>query len=347
MSLLSRVAERIYWSARYLERAETTSRLARVYGNLLLDLPRQTGLKWDVLIQITGVAGIYRELHPHPGTDTAERFLLADRNNPSSVRCSLTSARESIRTTRDIVPSEAWRCINELCIDVIRELDAETSQRRRFAILSRVVAGCQQIRGMLADTMSHDAAYQFFRIGRGIERADMNTRIIDVAAATLLGREDLARFDNSLWMAVLQSLSAYQMYRQKVRRRIGGADVIHYLLKDTQFPRAFAFSLRELGASLASLPRHAEPLKKLGDLRRMLAVFDVTRVDIAALHHWIDDSQLTLAELHTLIHATWFEPTAKPLGPAQLETQKQAQTPTQTQTQTQAQTPAPVSHQIA
>jgi len=40
VSLLSRVAERIYWTARYLERAETTSRLARVYGNLLLDLPR-------------------------------------------------------------------------------------------------------------------------------------------------------------------------------------------------------------------------------------------------------------------------------------------------------------------
>jgi hypothetical protein len=54
MSLLSRVAERIYWSARYLERAETTSRLARVYGNLLLDLPRQAGLRWDMIVEITG-----------------------------------------------------------------------------------------------------------------------------------------------------------------------------------------------------------------------------------------------------------------------------------------------------
>jgi len=54
MSLLSRVAERIYWTARYLERAETTSRLARVYGNLLLDLPREAGLSWDVLVQIAG-----------------------------------------------------------------------------------------------------------------------------------------------------------------------------------------------------------------------------------------------------------------------------------------------------
>jgi uncharacterized alpha-E superfamily protein len=100
--------------------------------------------------------------------------LVAERNNPSSVRSSLTRAKAC--TTRDIVPSEAWRSVNELCMYVAEELDADTSHRRRYGIHSRVVEGCQQISGLLADTMSHDAAYQFFRIGRGIERADMTTR---------------------------------------------------------------------------------------------------------------------------------------------------------------------------
>ena len=330
MSLLSRVAERIYWSARYLERAETTSRLARVYGNLLLDLPRDVGLKWDQLIEITGCGALYRELNPNPGVDTAERFFVSDRGNPSSVRSSLAQARESVRTTRDIVPSEAWRSINELCMYVSQELDAATSHRRRYGIHSRVVEGCQQISGLLADTMSHDSGYQFFRIGRNLERADMATRILDVAAAALLNREDLARFDNTLWMAVLQSLSAYQMYRQKVRRRIHGPDVIAYLLKDEQFPRAFSFSLRELGASLAALPRNAGPHKQLGDLRRMLAVLAVARLDVAALHQWIDDAQLALGELHRLIHRTWFEPSTSASGqPKVLEQAVQTQTQTQ------------------
>ena len=326
MSLLSRVAERIYWTARYLERAETTSRLARVYGNLLLDLPRQARLNWDVLIQITGAGELYQELHPNPGIDTAERFFVADRNNPSSVRSSLACARESVRTTRDIVPSEAWRSINELCMDVSHELDAETSHRRRYGIHSRVVEGCQQISGLLADTMSHDSGYQLFRVGRGIERADMTTRIIDVAAAMLLGREELARFDNTLWMAVLQSLSAYQMYRQKVRRRIYGRDVILYLLKDQQFPRAIAFCLRELGASLAMLPRSGEPLIKLGDLRRMLAMLDTSELDLVKLHQWIDDTQFALGELHGLVHATWFEPSANAAGQPKVTTQSQQST---------------------
>ena len=37
--MLSRVAERLYWFGRYLERAESTARLLSVYTNLLLDLP--------------------------------------------------------------------------------------------------------------------------------------------------------------------------------------------------------------------------------------------------------------------------------------------------------------------
>jgi uncharacterized alpha-E superfamily protein len=325
MSLLSRVAERIYWSARYLERAETTSRLARVYGNLMLDLPRQAGLKWDALVQITGCAELYRELHPSPGLDTAERFFVADKNNPSSVRSSLLNARESIRTTRDIVPSEAWRSVNELCMYVSQELDAVTSHRRRYGIHTRVVEGCQQISGLLHDTMSHDSGYHFFRVGCALERADMTTRIIDVAAATLIGRDDLVRFDNTLWMAVLQSLSAYQMYRQQVRRRIFGPDVIAYLLKDEQFPRAYAFCLRELGAALAVLPRNGDPHKKLGELRRMLAVLEVTRLPIAALHQWIDDVQRELGELHGLIHRTWFEPSTSSAGQTAVVSQSQAQ----------------------
>ena len=83
-------------------------RLARVYGNLLLDLPREAGLSWDVLVQITGGAELYRELHPNPSVDTAERFFVADRDNPSSVRSSLQFARESVRTPTAIEPSSGW-----------------------------------------------------------------------------------------------------------------------------------------------------------------------------------------------------------------------------------------------
>ena len=52
--MLSRVAERTYWLARYLERAENTARLINVYTGLLLDLPKSAGLGWDVVLEIDG-----------------------------------------------------------------------------------------------------------------------------------------------------------------------------------------------------------------------------------------------------------------------------------------------------
>ena len=37
MIMLSRVAERLYWMARYLERAEDTARLTQAYSHLVMD----------------------------------------------------------------------------------------------------------------------------------------------------------------------------------------------------------------------------------------------------------------------------------------------------------------------
>ena len=54
LSMLSRVAENIYWLARYLERAENTARLISVNANLLLDLQRGYEPGWLPLIDITG-----------------------------------------------------------------------------------------------------------------------------------------------------------------------------------------------------------------------------------------------------------------------------------------------------
>ena len=221
MSLLSRVAERIYWSARYLERAETTSRLARVYGNLLLDLPRQAGLKWDLLIQITGCA----ELYQRAASGARASTLRSASSSPTAtirapIRSSLAQARESIRTTRDIVPSEAWRSVNELCMYVSR------GARRRHLAAPPLRDSLARGRGLPADQRAargHDEP----RLGLSVlsHRPRARARRHDDAnhrrgRRDAVGRDDLARFDNTLWMAVLQSLSAYQMYRQKVRRRI-------------------------------------------------------------------------------------------------------------------------------
>ena len=52
--LLSRVADAVYWMARYIERAENIARYIGVNLNLQLDLPGNPAQQWQSLIDTSG-----------------------------------------------------------------------------------------------------------------------------------------------------------------------------------------------------------------------------------------------------------------------------------------------------
>jgi uncharacterized alpha-E superfamily protein len=236
--MLSSVAQRAYWTGRYLERAENTARILNVYTNLLLDLPKEAPISWHDMIRILGCSEAFEGHRQWPLETAAVRFMTSERTNPSSIAATIRQARENLRTLRDIVPKEAFEAVNELYLYGNDKLARATGRRARFGVLSRVIAYCQRSTGLFAGTMSHNQAYQFLKIGRNLERADMTTRIVDVAGELLRPDAVENEFDTTLWVNVLRTLSAYQAYRQSVRSRISPVRVLHFLLNDLQFPRA-------------------------------------------------------------------------------------------------------------
>lgn len=58
--MLAKVAERIYWTARYLERIENTARIINVYDQLLYDLPTEVNISWYSLIELSGLEPTYK-----------------------------------------------------------------------------------------------------------------------------------------------------------------------------------------------------------------------------------------------------------------------------------------------
>lgn len=321
--MLSRVAQNIYWMTRQIERAEDTARLINVNTNLLLDLPRNTTFGWLPLIFIVGAEQLFFEKDPNRLADETNvvKFLISDRDHPSSIISSLAAARENLRTTRDTVPQEAWEQINGL---YIYARDHLPTRRGRFEFLRRVIRGAQQIGGLLAGAMSRTSAYDFVRLGHYLERADMTTRILDVRSANLLSRvgqtqtqtqtqiqtatekEEQDPFESIQWMSVLKSLSAYQMYRQQVRVRVSGPDVLKFLLQDEYFPRAVVFCLRQLEICLKKLPRSEASLATLAALRQKLNAAAVPELAHEGLHEFIDEVQIGFGELHNQIAAAYF-----------------------------------------
>ena len=306
--MLSRVANTIYWMGRYLERAENTARIINVNSHLLLDLPKKVRLGWQPIIDIISFREDFYQFYDTADELSVVKFMVCDKNNPSSIMSSLSAARENARTIREIIPREVWEQINKLYLTTLNEQNDFLNHRNRYECLNKIINGNQMITGMLAGTMTHDEGYDFLRMGRNIERADMTTRILDVRSASLLPEleQELSTFDNIQWMSVLKSLSAYQMYRRKVRLRISRPDVLKFLLQEDHFPRALCHSLQQLKHCLQNLPRFEQIYQQVDRLEMQLMQANPQNLKQEKLHEFIDDMQLGLINIHDQISTNYF-----------------------------------------
>ncbi len=138
--------------------------------------------------------------------------------------------------------------------------------------------------------MPQDAAWDFLSIGRSLERADMTTRNLDAAMAAVIdldGDDNAINSEQIIWGNSLRSLNAGQSYQRSIRASVNSKLVVDYLINNKQLPRSIDFCL-------ANMQRSAITSELLG----------------GPLREHLNDIQVSLNELHTLICQTWF-PTVK------------------------------------
>jgi uncharacterized alpha-E superfamily protein len=319
--MLSRVAENIYWLARYLERAENTARLVNVNAKLLLDLPPEYRPGWLALVDITGSRELFDAREKRAEERDIVHFLIADLDNPGSIFSSVCAARENARTLRDVLPNEVWEHMNELFLEIKEKLPAALSKRTRFHFLQHIVRSMQTLTGELEGTMSRNDAFTLLMLGRNLERADMTSRIIDVRSAQLLPADapGFRPFDTIQWLNLLKSLSGYQMYRLSQRTRVSRSAVLEFVLRDLQFPRACLFCLKEVEHFLQALPRCAGVLGSVEEAHSFLVSATPATLDQPALHELIDRLQLHIIVIHEGVARTYFPPRAGDTAQSQVQ----------------------------
>lgn len=308
MSMLSRVANNLYWLGRYLERAENTARIMNVNSNLQLDLPKHVRLGWQPIIDIVSANLLFNQHYDSADELSVARFIITDNNNPGSILSTLVCARENARTIREIIPREAWEQINIVYL-LAKDAHKDIQNRRhRYAYLNNIILANQAITGILSGTMTHDAGYQFLRLGRNIERADMTTRILDVRSSSLLPDVEplQAPFENIQWMSVLKSLTGYQMYRREMRIKVQRQDVLRFLLQNNKFPRALGHILVQVQACFRGLPNNTQALHLVQALQCHLQEAKPQLLKQDKLHEFIDDIQLALNDLHSETARAYF-----------------------------------------
>ncbi len=305
--MLSRVAERIYWFARYLERVESMARLIQVYTSMLSDLPRDSGISWHNLVVASGSRAEFERRFSVQDEKRVVRFLLEDVTNPGSMMSSLRMVRENIRTTRDSLPPETWEMVNEFRNFVSEHIQQGIGRRNRHEFLDQVIRNCQQINGLMADTMRRDTAYNFMRLGRYLERADMTLRTLE-AGAWMLGdfvEDDSLHAGDVVWSSVLRTLDAMMPFRRVMRVDLNGEDAAQFLLEDRLFPRSVVCCLLMMQES-----GHRIPGSEIGctQLEGVIAKVEkgVDYSDPSALLKHFDVLQRELGDIHSGIAEAWF-----------------------------------------
>jgi uncharacterized alpha-E superfamily protein len=309
MALLARVADRLYWAARYLERAEDTARIIRAYHDLVVDFPGDVVLRWEPLIAISGnVVSVTADPDDYSGELMVLEFLIADRLNPGSIASCVAASRENLRTTREVMPREAWQAVNTLSHYVGSNAASAVKRQMRDRFLARVIDDSRRLDGVLDSTMTRANPYRLFRLGRLIERADMTTRVLGVRAAALLQLESAGVepvSDEVQWMGVLRSLSALQMYQRATRGPIDGEAVVRFLLFYASFPRSVQSCLDEIRSIVLTLPSPQDVLATLDDAEAVLAAAKPIASDGHALDDAMDQVQSAITRLDQAIDARW------------------------------------------
>lgn len=309
--MLSRVANLIYWTARYLERAENTLRLIDVNAQLVLDLESHQDFdnprSWEPLVYVTGEEEKFFKLYGKPVTEQAVvEFLLFDRKNPSSLLSCVAGARENARCVRDQISSEMWEVINTFYLSLKTHRYDTYAKAGSNDYIADLKLRTQQIYAVAESMLPRNEGWWFYLLGRYLERADNVSRILDIKYFMILpDRHHVgSALDVIQWGSVLRSCSGFEAFRRTQRGQLKLENVTNYLIRDTHFPRSILASVTAAENSLSKIcdsktnPAHRSVTRELTILKEHLINTDVTQVIASGLHEYLDDIQNRVAIVH-------------------------------------------------
>jgi uncharacterized alpha-E superfamily protein len=312
--LLSRVADSIYWMARYIERAENVARYMAVNAQLQLDLPLEPAYQWQPLIDTSGDMDAFKERYGVATEESVTQFLAFDEKNLNSIYSCLHTARENARSVRETISSEMWEQVNSMYLRIQAQREAANRQEAFTEMLRSVRLDCHMFQGITDATMSHNEAWHFLRIGRDLERADKTSRILDVKYFILLPKVSSVGtpYDDLHWSAVLKSVSGFEAYR-KVYGRISHRNIVELLVMDPEFPRSIRYCVTAAGESLRAITGSPVGSSQYESERQMAALeseLDNTTadriVDVTGLHEYLDCLQTQMNEVDNSLLQEFF-----------------------------------------
>lgn len=239
--MLSRTADSLYWTGRYLERADFLARI--LDASLRLDsIPAREKAEAQVWAGALASAGARGALGDRQPTErTVREYLAFSPENPTSIHACLTKARTNARSVRTALTLEVWEAINGAWNGL--EEQGRPTRRDDFSRFLEWVKGVTLVvEGATSRTMLRNDGYWFLMLGAALERADNTARLLDVKYHLLLpeGERVGGQFDYFQWTTLLREVSALTAYRWVYRDSVKPWLVADLMVLNRQMPRSLA-----------------------------------------------------------------------------------------------------------
>ncbi|WP_342546841.1 alpha-E domain-containing protein [Lysinibacillus sp. FSL K6-4013] len=254
--MLSRVADALYWMARYSERTQTNAHILQVQ---LLNMLEQSGQEHDYIDHWEAVLNIcaskeeylahYTTIRVNPLID----YLLFSEKNGNALHATLRAIRENARVTRDSMPTELWEIQNSFYLTKQQSI----LKRERPIPLIALQDFLQDVRktlwmetGLIEGTMDRDLPFYFMQVGKWLERAEKTIRMIVVIV------EQQKRTGTSLLEddgTFLLELSAARESYMRKHRQTNLLTVIRYLVQDVHFPCSVMFCVKKIEEAITAI----------------------------------------------------------------------------------------------
>ena len=277
--MLSRVAESLYWTARYVERAEDVTRLLDVEYHALLDAHvSDHGEAWQQLVALLGDTEAFAEHFDAFTAHNVADWLLWHDGNSNAVASCITAARENARSVREQISGEMWEAINSLFL-LVGRANKSTTVRGPHAFFEQLRNGAHRFQGCADATMTHGEPYEFIQLGLHLERASTTVRVVRsrYPVAVSLANDDPAQAHELI--ALLKSCSAFEAYVKRHGATFEPFDIAESLVRSEQFPRSVLYCLRTCATSVDRIaPEQGAPHRVLGRLCAEVEYGDVDDV---------------------------------------------------------------------
>jgi uncharacterized alpha-E superfamily protein len=303
--MLSSAATSLTLFGRHLERADHLARILGVHVALSLDRSDEPGPEfWARFMELAGWRG----------SDTGRRedaieMVVGGTLGPS-VQASIAAARVAAQAVRPSLPTELYEQVNALHWRVQKG----TTPPELYTFLMDVQMSIRLVDGLLEDSMFHNEARDFVRLGKFVERAANVTSVVTRKSSELADTLE----DALEWTAVLKCCFAFESYQSRYGGGVTADRVVECLILDESLPRSARFASSNALEAVARIEGNRRRSKPLRLLIRLNGLYRQANTQ-TILTNPVDfdaECRAMLRQLEVALRETYFHPSKVPASVA-------------------------------